>query len=327
MPGPGGGARGGGFGGGSRGGGFGGGGFGGGRPGGFHGGFGGPHHHHHHHVPRRHFFWGFWPRRYYYGGGGCLGGFLGMIMLPVIVLLVVGVFLFGSVSDALTNISNGGSVVYNEQTMQEYAGKQYGAIFGDSASYEENILIVFLADEERTGYYVIGYVGDDLPTDVKDLFGNQYTSLGQAFYSSMPNYYEYSISSNLADVTSRLTTAVTRVNGTATETVSTDNSYIKNDSSLAINEATVNKALASFTEQTGFSIAIAVEDMEEVFGKSIQVGDIIILLVAAGIIALVIYLIVKAIRSRKDTDANGQNGNGSQQGNNTDSDYDYYKYN
>ncbi|MBQ8416791.1 MAG: hypothetical protein IJX13_07870, partial [Clostridia bacterium] len=70
MPGPGGGGSGGGFGGGSRGGGFGGGGFG--------GGFGGPRR-----PMRPHYGFGmpffFGPRFY---SGGCLGGLMGIFLMP-----------------------------------------------------------------------------------------------------------------------------------------------------------------------------------------------------------------------------------------------------
>ena len=117
MPGPGGGSRGGGFGGGSRGGGFGGGGFGGGFGGGHRG---GPHFGGYHYGPRGPHF----HRHYGYGGGGCLGGLLGMLMAPIIILFAAVVGFFGLFGSALTNISNGGQVQYNERTFQDYANEQ-----------------------------------------------------------------------------------------------------------------------------------------------------------------------------------------------------------
>ena len=149
MAGPGGGARGGGFGGGGgrSGGGFGGGGgrgFGGGghhgphRPHGYH------HHHHHHHGG----FWFFGPRRYYgYGGGGCLGGLLGLILAPIILIAFAAIIFSVSIGSAFSSIANGGSVVYNEEAFQTYTKQEYITQFSDYDGVEDNLLIVFLIDE------------------------------------------------------------------------------------------------------------------------------------------------------------------------------------
>ena len=137
MAGPGGGSRGGGFGGGSRGGGFGGGsgggsggGFGGGSRGGGFGGYrGGYYHRPRYGYYRRPLFFGFGPR--YYGGGGCLGGFLGALMAPLVLLLIVGVMMFAMVGSALTNVSNGGVISYDEAQFHAYADREYYKAFGN----------------------------------------------------------------------------------------------------------------------------------------------------------------------------------------------------
>ena len=177
MPGPGGSGRGGGFSGGSRGGFGGGGGFSGGsRGGGFHGGgFHGGHHHHPHH--HHHGFWGFYRPGYYgygYGyGGGCLGGFIGALVLPVFLLIFAAVMLFGFVGDAFTNVANGGTSDYNEAALQAYADDCYQEHFGDCyETYEDNVLILFLANEESDGYDCIAWVGDNVQYEINDMFHN-----------------------------------------------------------------------------------------------------------------------------------------------------------
>jgi hypothetical protein len=119
MPGPGGGARGGGFGGGgSRGGGFGGGFGGGSRPGGHYhrpGGF--------YHRPRFGYgfpFFGFRRPYFGYGGGGCLGGMMGLLFLPVLILLICGSLVLnviGSFGSSVSNIANGD---LNKYTFEKY---------------------------------------------------------------------------------------------------------------------------------------------------------------------------------------------------------------
>ena len=310
MAGPGGGSRGGGFGGGSRGGGFGGGsggGFGGGsRGGGFGGGFrGGPHHrgprfgYGYYHRPR---FFGFGPR-YYYGGGGCLGGFLGALMAPIILLLVVGVMMFGVIGTALSNAASGGIISYNEATFQEYADREYYKAFGNSGATEDNILIVVLTNEEADGYYSIAWVGDNIHDNINRMFGDETTAFGQSMIASINNYYAYSLDSNLAMVMGTMEEKVDNLGLKSSfkkeySHAKSPESHLVNYTELKLTEETVNDALVSFTETTGIPVVIVVEDMEAVFGKSLPMGDIMILIILAVLAVVAIVAIVRTVKSR-----------------------------
>lgn len=323
MPGPGGGSRGGGFGGGSRGGGGFGGGFGGGHRGGFgghhhYGGFGGP------------FYGGFGRRRYYGGGGGCLGGLLGMLMLPFIILLVVVLLLVSTVGSAVTNIANGGEVRYDEAKFQDYANRQYAAEFGNSTAYEDNLLIVFLTNEEANDFYCIAWIGDNVRTEINAMFGDETTVFGRAVLASInQEYYAYSLSSNLAAVMDTMSAKITERGyptsfRTEANRATLTESHLTNKTSLAISEETVGVALRDFTEATGIPAVIAVDTMENVFGKTMATGDIftaLILLVVAGV---AIYFIVRAIRNNKKNGGNGGNNNNN---NNTNNNYNNYNGN
>ena len=306
MAGPGGGSRGGGFGGGSRGGGFGGGhggGFGGGSRG---GGVGGPYHR----GPRfgdgyyrRPRFFGFGPRYYGYGGGGCLGGLLGALMAPIILLLVVGVMMFGIVGSALANVANGGIISYDERTFQDYANTEYYKAFGNSGATEDNILIVVLTNEETDGYYCIAWVGDNVQDKITLMFGDETTAFGQSMIASVPDMYAYSLDANLALVMNTMSEKIENL-GLLTSFKkeysheSSPESHLVNYTDLALTEETVNDALVSFTETTGIPAVIVVEDMEEVFGKTLPMGDIVILVVLAVLAVVAIVSIVRTVKNR-----------------------------
>jgi uncharacterized membrane protein len=302
MAGPGGGSRGGGFGGGSRGGGFGGGGggFGGGSRG---GGFGGGYHHRPHfgyyHRPR---FFGFGPR-YYYGGGGCLGGFLGALMAPLVLLLVVGVMMFAMVGSALTNVSNGGVISYSEEAFQDYANTEYYKAFGNSKATEDNILIVVLTNEESDGYYCIAWVGDNINDKINRMFGDETTPFGQSMMASVNDYYAYSLDSNLAMVMNTMTEKVSDLGlqSSFKKTYSHEKSpasHLVNYTDLALTEETVNDALVSFTEATDIPVVIVVEEMETVFGKNIPAEDMVIMVVLAVLAVVAIVTIVRTVKNR-----------------------------
>lgn len=323
MPGPGGGSRGGGFGGGSRGGGggFGGGGFGGGSRG---GGFGGPHHRgpYGYWGPRRPFFGGWYHRPYYYGGaGGCLGGLLGVLMLPIILLLVVSLLLVTIIGSAVTNVANGGSIYYDEAVFQQYADDKYAAEFSSYSNYENNLLIVFLTNEEADGYYVIAWVGDNIHSDINYMFGDETTTFGRVVQGSINReYYAYSLDSNLANVMDQMGTRIEELglkSSFRTEKVSTNppSSHLTNYSSLSLTEETVNDSLTAFTEKTAIPTVIVVDTMENVFGKTIPVGDIITVIALLVLLGVSIYLIVRALKNRKNGNGN-DNGNGNNNGNN-----------
>lgn len=304
MAGPGGGSRGGGFGGGSRGGGFGGGsggGFGGGSRG---GGFGGGYHrgprfgYGYYHRPR---FFGFGPR--YYGGGGCLGGFIGALMAPIILLLVVGVMLFGMIGSTLSNVASGGVVSYDERAFQDYANTEYYKAFGNSDATEDNILIVFLTNEETDGYYCIAWVGDNIQDKINLMFGDETTAFGQSMIASVPQMYAYSLDSNLAMVMNTMADKIENLGLSSSfkkeySHAKSPESHLVNYTDLSLTEDTVNDALASFTEATDIPVVVVVGDMEDVFGKSLPTGDIVILLILAILAIVAIVSIVRVVKNR-----------------------------
>ena len=326
MPGPGGGSRGGG---GFRGGGFGGGSFGGGGfGGGGHrgGGFGGPR------GPRGpHFGWGFGPR---FGGwyhrphyyGGCLGGMMGLLMLPIVLILIVFLMVFsvlGSFGSAVSTVASGGNLTYDENVFQDYADAQYAAEFGTSTAYEDHLLLVFLVeDEEYWDYAYIAWVGDHIDTSINDMFGGEQTTFGRAITSSInEKSYKYSLDSNLARVVETMENQITAKNLPSSFKTSCKDknhapldinripiaSHMTNKTDLPLTEQTVNDALTSFTEATGISVVLVVDDIDDVFERTIPPQDIFTLIVAGVILIVAIVLIVRAFKKRKE---NGSNSNG-----------------
>ena len=323
MPGPGGGSRGGGFGGGSRGGGFGGGGHHGGFGGGHHGGFGGPHHHRPYgYWGPRPFFGGWYRRPYYYGGGGCLGGLLGVLLLPIVLVLIVSIMLTSIVGSAIANVANGGTIYYNEKVFQQYADDQYAAEFSKYDNYEDNLLIVFLTNEENDGYYCIAWVGDNIHSNIYNMFGDETTTFGRVVQGSVNReYYKYSLDSNLADVMDQMGARIEALNlkssfRTPHDTQNPPVSHLTNHTSLALTEETVNASLERFTEKTDIPTVIVVDTMENVFGKTLPIGDIIIVLILAGLLGLGIFLIVRTVKNKKNNSGNGNDPNGGSGGGN-----------
>lgn len=288
MAGPGGGgSSGGGFGGGSFGGGggfsggsggFGGGSFGGNFGGNHNGGnFGGHHHgHHHHHGP---FFGGpFFGRRRTYVGGGCGGALFTAIVIGM--FIVFGAFwLFAEPGQITINgvpvYIGEESFGYDEGTMQDYANDRYKEAFGAYEGYEDNILLVFLANEEADGYYTIAWVGDNIKPEINEMFG-EYTEYGEYMNQYInTNYYGYTLDNNLADVVRAMEKSIVDANlGSSFRSdaavVPEKKSELKNYTQFDVTKEVVNDAVTSFTENTGIPLVIVVDMAENVFGGGNQ---------------------------------------------------------
>ncbi len=308
MAGPGGGSRG----GGARGGSFGGsrgGSFGGARGGSFgghRGGFGPRPPVHHHHMPHV-YYGGFSPRRYYnHGGGGCLGA----IFAPVIIVIFVTMMLFSMFTGSVNITFNDEFSNYDEATFQAYADSQYNKAFGSSSAYEDNILIVFLTNENADDYYYIAWVGDHIEREINYMFGNNETELGHALYSNvnMAGYW-YSLDMNLAGAVDMMTENVLSLglesSFTCNEAHSASSKLI-NYTELSLTEETVNALLETFTEVTGIPMCIVVEDYNDVFPKAAvaerQFSPLLLVFIGL-VIFVVIFVIVKMKKDGKENRA------------------------
>ncbi len=240
-----------------------------------------------------------------------------MMIAPIVlvlfaVALIIGTI--GSIGSSFGVVMDGGVSNYDENAFQDYANDSYAQVFGSYGAYEDNILIVFAADaEECVGYAYIGWVGDHVASDISNLFGNEYTKLGGAMSSNINSQsYKYSLDKNLASVVSVLKAEVERLGYSSSSSLTcgeADNgapSRLYNRTSLEMSNEEVNAALESFTAETGISISIVVDDIEDVFGKSIPGTAIFTVIISVGLIALAIWLVVRAIKSKKASgDARG----------------------
>lgn len=303
MPGPGGGGHGGGggrggsFGGGGHGGGgFGGGGRGGGFGGGGRGGFGGGH------PPRPHrppFMggWGWGPRPY--GGGGCLGGLIGMILAPVIVILVIILLIVGSLglSDNVV-IDN-----YDEEVFQDFASDRYMRLFGNEADCEDQILLVFVTKEDYNAFNYIAWTGYHIDDQINDMLGDNTTELGRLMNNSISSGgYKYSLSRDLARVINDLTEKVADLDLENSLTCSGEHAAPRaeliNESDLSLSASTVEDALKGFTEQTGISFVVLVANSADVFGVAMPRNSVATKILLVVLIVVVVFLIVKLVRKK-----------------------------
>ena len=115
------------------------------------------------------------------------------------------------------------------------------------------------------------------------------------------NGYWYSLDSNLALAVSKMTDYVT---AKGISSFNCNEQHVQVDSKLInygnfnLSEQTVNAALTDFTAETGITMSIVVNDMNEVFGVdySSMIWGIVLVALFVG---LAIFFIVKGVRNRR----------------------------
>lgn len=234
-----------------------------------------------------------------------------LILVPAVLIISF----FGEITSAFQTVSRGGVVTYDEIAFQDFADAQYAAEFGGASAYEDNLLLVFLIDDNYYDYSYIAWVGDHIDPEISNMLGNEYTALGQAINASVnQTSYKYSLDSNLAQVVETLQTRIEGLGLDSSFRCSEDRDlvapHLTNRTELPMTAATVNAALEDFTAATGIPVVLVVEDMSDVFGKRLPTRAIVSLVVSAAILILCICLLVRALRRRKRNNNDDYRRNG-----------------
>ena len=240
-----------------------------------------------------------------------------MIIMPVVVLIIAVTILLSSFGGALSSALHGGEVTYSEDAIQDYADEQYAAEFGNSAAYEDHILLVFLTCEDNYYFYYIPWIGDNITGGTRDLFDSR-GELNRALNSYVnSSSYKYSLDSDLAKVVDHMKDQIVALDDFSYHTAPQADSHLTNKTTLELTQSTVDTALESFTEATGISFVIVVDESEDVFGRTMSGDSIFALIIAVALIVLAIWLIVRAVKNRNRGDDNGNFQNGNRSWNNT----------
>ena len=241
---------------------------------------------------------------------------MGIALLPIILIfIVISIILsiFGSIGNSVSNVASGGQFVQDDMQMEEYALAQYDLEFNNAVGYEDNILIVFLVDENYQDFYTMAIVGYNIDKSINSMFGGRYTEYGNALTENLNSNYKSSLTRNLKDTVYVMKDAVDNLN--LKSSFDTDmgspgnyNSHVTNHSSIDVDESIINNSLESFTNVTDIPIVIVIDDMDAVFDKKVDSFDVIKILFAVVLCGVAVYFIVCAFKEKGDDRNNESNG-------------------
>ena len=243
--------------------------------------------------------------------------FIAIFLIFMLVYMLLPSGNYGGVEVTTDNFGKN----YDEAAFQRAADEKYAEFFEVGKTYEDNILLYFLVEEDCEDIYFIAWVGDNVNHEVSALFGNNYTALGQAIESNVANYYAYSLDSNLASVVREMEKQITAlgldscfendpiVKADPSESKLVDLTYRIDGNSIRETEPkltaeTVNDALVDFTFATGISTVVCVDYIDNVFATSNgnsggNSGSLIFMILALAILGVAIFISVKSSQNRK----------------------------
>lgn len=233
---------------------------------------------------------------------------MGVLFAPVLLVVFCLIFVFGIVSSSFSAISQGGTVQYDENALQDHAAAQYDAAFAASGAYEDGLLITFLVEEDDYyDYQYMAWTGYHIRSDVRELFGNNTTALGQTIASHInAASYKHSLDNNLADAVDDLRGQIAAMGGdmyTCEEDRTALPSRLLNRTNIAMSEETVNASLRRFTEETGIPLVLVVENSNAVLPTQYPVGAVVSLVLFIVVAVLVVVLLVRRYNRRQETDS------------------------
>lgn len=234
------------------------------------------------------------------------------MIIPIVMILFAGLLLLSVFSSAFNLVTNGGEITYDENVFQDYANSQYAAEFGTTKDYEDNLLIVItVEDDQYYDYNFIAWCGDHVDPKINSMFGSNSSKLGIAIQNSAinSNSYKYSLDSGIASVVNTMQEHIEGLGLESSFTCKTEsveyNSHLTNMTSLDVTDETVNEALTAFTASTGIPIVVVVEDIEDVFPKTVSDFDVVSLIIAIGFIVVAVIIIVNAVKNRGEGHVGG----------------------
>ena len=236
---------------------------------------GGHRHHHYHHYG------------YHYYGGGI--GSVGIIFIALIIFCSILPFL----------VVNTGTNNY-EQTLHEYANQQYQSIFNSSNRYENNILFLYVVDDECETFDAIAWVGDDVPSRT-NLKLDGYTISKHV----NENYYKYQLSSGISMSIEELIPVIDTANYKSTNICT-----VVNNSNLSINQAQIETVLQDLSTTRGYGVAVVVADYDDIYvggGSNGGLGTVFTILIVGLIGGAVLFVIIQKKKQRDENMSSSSN--------------------
>ena len=225
---------------------------------------------------------------------------LGIVLFPSMLIIMSIVFFFLVLFPTINVINEGGRIAYSDTKFANYRDAQYNKYFEDSSAENDNMVIIYLVNDDYNSYRCIAKLGKNVDSSITTMFGNGTSSFGQIVINTVNPEYRFTLGKDVISVMDQMSDKIVDLKLDSSFKAESDRtnlaaSRLVNNSRLDISETEVNKALASFTEKTGIPAVIVVDTMENAFGRVAPIDDIILLIVLLAVAGIGTFVMIRKI--------------------------------
>ena len=236
---------------------------------------------------------------------------VGIVLFPLLLTIFATVIFFVYLSPTVQTIKDGGKTNYSDQVADFYRTEAYEDVFENSSAKEDNLLIVYLVNDDGNMFYCMSKLGNNVKENVTKLFGNKDSSFGKVVTDSMDKEFKNTIGSNLSDIIDGMNGEIKKLGLSTPFKESSDKSALAesklvNKSSLDVSENEVNASLKAFTDETGIPAVVIIDKIDTVFQKKMPVGDIALLVILVIVAVISIVSTTKKVITRIRFEKNPQ---------------------
>ena len=222
----------------------------------------------------------------------------GIALFPVLLCIFAVVIFAVYLSPTIKMIKGDRPIVYNEQVASYYTESNYNDIYGTSSARNDNLLIVFLANEDCDQFYCFPMAGENIRKDVASVFSGKESAFGKALLEKidLDRGYEYTLNDDLIYIIGKAEEKISSLNIASpfknpSDRTNVVESHVVNNTTIELSSS-LDMALKDFTEETGIAITVIVDKAETVLGLKSPTSNILFLTVVGG---TAIFFVVKAI--------------------------------
>jgi len=236
---------------------------------------------------------------------------VGIVLFPLLLTIFAIIIFFVYLSPTVQTIKDGGKINYSDQVADNYRTEAYADAFSSSSAKEDNLIIVYLVNGDGNQFYCMSKLGTNVAENVTKLFGNKDSEFGKIVTSSMDKEFKNTLGYSLCEIVDGMGDKIQALNlgspfKAESDRTSTAESKIINKSSLDVSVNDVNSSLVAFTQDTGISAVIVIDEIENVFEKRMPVGDIALLAILTIVAVISVVSTTKKVIARIRFEKNPQ---------------------
>lgn len=229
---------------------------------------------------------------------------LNVILTPILIIAIALGFMIYNLVSLIPTLANGGNIAYDQTVLDEYQTKEYNSAFKNAPAEGNGLVITFMYNEDTNAMEYVIKAGNNLRTQVTDIFKVE-GEFGQYLNKhATSDNYKATFSKSLVNAMDHMAKEVTELDLTDVFNKNYKDGQMPepklvDKSGFSLDVKAVNAELKEFYDETGISVTVVVDNAAKVFGRSIPVTDILLMVLILLVIVMTTVSLVKKIRAYK----------------------------